>query len=123
LRLGKTVNQATAAVGVSTHAFDKWRGRVPGFAAEVSRIRARLAAGTYPTHPFDAEFRARYFGLPTASESPIFPPEPKPHTQQTGPSSKKRLWLIVGVVIIGLGFISNLTSIRHSLSLSASLAD
>lgn len=65
LRLGKSINQATAAVGVSTHAYNKWRGRVPGFAAEVTRIRARLTSGSYPKHAFDADFRLRYFGLDT----------------------------------------------------------
>lgn len=70
---GKTVDEATAKIGVTISAYKQWRKISPWFCNEVDRIRMTNAKKReFPRCPFSPESRAKYFY--SEYDEPITPP-------------------------------------------------
>lgn len=57
---GKTIDEATAEVGVGPEAYKMWRKQDPEFRAKVERARAKLKGATPPRVSFGPKFREKY---------------------------------------------------------------
>jgi hypothetical protein len=74
LRIGKSVRQASAEVGVTEATYTYWRSRSPWFKTESDRAKAKgRDTGPKPPLPFTPESRAKYFKADYDTE-PITPP-------------------------------------------------